>query len=364
MAMAESLFEPARLGAIEIKNRVVMAPMTRGRAENDGLIPTPLMAEYYAQRAEAGLIISEATWPSADSVSFLNVPGLFTRDQTKGWANVVEAVHTAGGRIFSQLGHTGGVSHPFYRNGEPPLAPSAVDLREKTFIPSGFVDVPVPREMTLDDIRRTIRDFGLASANAKAAGFDGIEIHAAHTYLFPEFLHTATNLRNDDYGGSIENRSRALFEVIEEVLSVWGAGRVSVKLSPGVRSGLVSANEDNAETYGYVFQKLNEYPLAFVHALAFPDAPEGTPAHEFEDLPTWVRQFYKGQMIVGGGYDKEKAQAALDAGLVDAVAFGAAFISNPDLVSRLKMSYPLAPANPELFYTGGANGYTDYPRYA
>ena len=363
--MADKLFEPTRLGAVELKNRIVMAPMTRGRAENEGLVPTELMADYYVQRADAGLVISEGTWPNKESIGFLNVPGLYTKEQTEGWTKVVDAVHDAGGRIFSQLGHPGGVSHPFYRDGNLPLAPSAVDLREKTFIPAkGFVDVPVPREMTRDDIKRTVEGFRLASANAKAAGFDGIELHAGYIYLLPEFLNTATNLRTDEYGGSAENRSRILFEILEEMLSVWGPGRVSVKLSPGVRSGLVSANERNAETYGYIFNKLNDYPLAFLHAWAFPGAPEGTPAHAFEDMPSWARQFYKGQMIVGGGYDKAKAEAALDAGLVDAVAFGAAFISNPDLVSRLKNDHSLSPANPDLFYAGGAAGYIDYPRYS
>lgn len=361
--MSSKLFEPAHLGKVEIKNRIVMAPMTRARALNEDLTPTSLMSEYYVQRADAGLIITEATWPSREAISFVNVPGLFTSAQTQAWARLVSDVHDAGGRIFSQLGHPGGVAHPFYREGKLPLAPSSVDLKEKTFLPdSGFVDVPVPREMSKDDIQRTIKDYRLASENAKAAGFDGIELHAGYIYLVPEFLSSATNLRTDEYGGSIENRSRFLFEVLEEMLSVWGDGRVSVKLSPGVRSGTVSANEKSAETYGHIFSKLNEYPLAFLHAWRFPGAAQGEPAFEFEDIARWARRYYHGPMIAGGGYDKAMADADLNSGLLDAVAFGTPFIANPDLVYRLKHDQPLASSDPNTHYAGGVNGYTDYPR--
>lgn len=360
--MSDILFAPVQLGHVQLKNRIIMAPMTRGRAENTGLVPTATMAEYYAQRAEAGLIITEGTWPTAEAIGYANVPGLYTEEQAAGWANVVDAVHLAGGKIFAQLGHPGGVSHPFYRNGKLPLAPSSVDLKEMTFIPTGFVDVPVPQEMTREDIKRTVEDFKLAAVNAKTAGFDGLELHAGYTHLLAEFFSSATNRRSDEYGGSAENRSRILFEILEEVIAVWGPGRISVKISPGVRSGLVTANEDNAETYGYIFKKLNDYPLAFLHAWAFPGAPEGSPAHAFDDLPVWARQFYTGTMIVGGGYDKTRAESALHSGLVDAVAFGAAFIANPDLVARLQLGLPLSAANPDLFYAGGTAGYIDYPR--
>jgi N-ethylmaleimide reductase len=218
--------------------------------------------------------------------------------------------------------------------------------------------------MTVDDIKRTVEAYKAASANAKAAGFDGVEVHGAYIYLIPEFLNSATNVRTDEYGGSPENRSRFVLEIIEAVIDVWGPGRVALKLSPGVRSGLVSANADTVETYTYLVRKLDDYPLAFLHGWRFPGAEAGSHAEPFNDLAAWLRPLYKGSLMVGGGYTKETGEAALQAGKLDAVAYATPFIANPDLVSRFKSNYPLAEPNRDTFYAGGEDGYNDYPEYA
>jgi N-ethylmaleimide reductase len=358
--MLNKLFSPLSIGDVILKNRIVMAPMTRGRAHNEGLVPTPSMVEYYRLRAEAGLIITEGAWTSREAIGFINVPGLFTKEQVAGWRQVTDAVHEAGGNIFAQLGHIGGLSHPEHLNGELPLAPSAVDLQEMAYAPGGFAPTVVPREMTLEDIRRTIDDYRHAALNAMEAGFDGVEVHGAYLYLLPEFLNSATNIRTDAYGGSPENRARIVIEIVESLLTVLESKQVALKLSPGVTSGLVTANADNDATYSYLVRKLNDYDLAYLHGWQFPAEP-GTYAARFVDLATYLRPLYNGTLIISGGFDADSAEAKLQSGHLDAVAIGTPFIANPDLVRRYREGLPLAQPHRDFLYAGGDEGYLDYP---
>uniref|UniRef100_B0T957 NADH:flavin oxidoreductase/NADH oxidase n=1 Tax=Caulobacter sp. (strain K31) TaxID=366602 RepID=B0T957_CAUSK len=361
--MSASLFDAFALHGLELKNRIVMAPMTRGRAENPELIPNALMARYYAQRAGAGLIVTEGAWVNREGIGFINAPGIFDQAQVEGWKVVTGAVHAAGGRIFSQLAHVGAVSHPDHLEGLTPLAPSAINPRDVTFTASGLRDTPTPREMSVEDIERTIDDFRRAALNAKAAGFDGVEIHGAHIFLIPEFLSSTLNQRTDDYGGSPENRARFVLELVQVLIGVWGPGRVGLKLSPASTSGLLAPNADTEPTFRYLLEQLNDYDLAYVHALG-PQAPvDGTPAAPFADIAAYVRPLYKGVLIVGGGYTQQSGQAVLARGHADLIAYGAPFLANPDLVERFRQGVALATADAEFFYAGGDRGYADYPSH-
>jgi N-ethylmaleimide reductase len=359
--MSNKLFQPTQVGQVTVKNRIVMAPMTRGRATNPELVPPPLMAEYYGQRASAGLIITEGTWVNKEGIGYINVPGIYSQAQIEGWKAVVKAVHDRGSKIFSQLAHIGAVSHPDLLEGNLPLGPSAVNPMEQCYTTSGFKDTPVPRAMTVEDIRRTVDDFRKAAINAKAAGFDGIEIHGGYLYFIPEFLSSTMNVRTDEYGGSAENRSRIVFDILDAVIGVWGPGRVGIKLSPAASSGTLKPNADTEPTYTYLARKLNDYPLAYVQAWGNMGPVKGTAAEPFEEIGEYFRKHYKGTLIVGGGYTKESAEAALEDGDGDLVAFGAPFIANPDLVERFQKGAIVASADKESFYTGGAHGYTHYP---
>lgn len=361
--MSATLFDAYALHGLPLRNRVVMAPMTRGRAENVGLVPNDLMRRYYAQRAGAGLIVTEGTWVSREGIGFVNAPGIFDQAQVEGWKAVTSAVHAAGGKIFSQLAHVGAVSHPDHLEGRSPLAPSAINPRDVTFTAAGFKDTPTPREMTVEDIERTIGDFRRAALNAKSAGFDGVEIHGAHIFLIPEFLSSALNRRTDGYGGSPANRARFVLELVQALIGVWGPGRVGLKLSPASTSGLLVPNTDTEPTFRYLLQQLNDYALAYVHALG-PQAPvDGTPAEPFADIAAYARPLYKGVLIVGGGYSQRSGQAVLDRGDADLIAFGAPFVANPDLVERFRQGVALAAADAEFFYAGGDKGYADYPAH-
>lgn len=362
--MSDKLFETTTLGDLQLSNRIAMAPMTRGRAENPGLVPVPLMAEYYAQRASAGLIITEGTWVNAEGIGFLNVPGIWTDEQVDGWKLVTDAVHKAGGKIFNQIAHLGAATHPDHLDGELPMGPSAVNPQEQSFTPDGFKDTVVPREMTHEDIRRTVTAFGKASENAKRAGFDGVEVHGAYLYLAQEFLNSATNLRTDEYGGSPEKRCRFLVELLEAATAVWGPKRVAVKISPATSSGLVKPNADTEPTFRYLAQRLNDFDLAFLHAWGPQEPVKGTPAEAFEDIAAFFRPLYHGTLMVGGGYDLEAAKKVIEAGNAGLVAFGVPFIANPDLVERFRTGKALSTPDGEKFYTGGASGYADYPTAA
>ena len=272
----QTLFSPFSLGGLELKNRVVMASMTRGRARNDGLIPTPLHVEYYRQRASAGLIMTEATWVSRESIGFINVPGLFTAEQAEGWRAVTDAVHAEGGRIYSQLAHSGAGSHPDFFKGEPPLGPSAINPGLKSFTPEGFKDTVTPRAMTVEQVKATIADYAAAAHNARAAGFDGVELHSATTYLLPEFLNSALNVRQDEYGGSPENRARIVVEILEALIGVWGPGRVGIKISPTMAMGGFGPTGETVATYDYLVERLN-------NLVAHPEIQEHRHKKEQED---------------------------------------------------------------------------------
>lgn len=358
--MDNTLFSEYKLGDLTLKNRIVMAPMTRGRATNPDLMATDLMATYYKQRASAGLIITEGTWVSPDAIGYINVPGIYSEEQIEGWKNVVDAVHGEGGKIFLQISHVGAVSHPDHLNGKLPMGPSAINPNEKTFTPEGFKDTPVPSEMTVADIKNIIEDFRTASANAKKAGFDGVEIHGAHVYLFPEFLSSETNKRTDSYGGSAENRSRFVLELLEAVTSVWAKGRVGLKISPATSSGTLRPNADTEPTFRYLAKALNKFDLAYLHVWGPTESVVGTPAEVFQDVASYFRPLYNGTLMIGGGFDSQKGEALLQSNNADLIAFGMPFIANPDLVERYRTGAALSLPNTDLLYTGGAEGYTDY----
>lgn len=361
--MSNLLLEPFTLGNLHLKNRIVMSSLSRCRADNPGLVPNESMVEYYSRRAEAGLILTEGSWVSPESIGFFNVPAIYTDEQMAGWRKITDAVHAKGGKIFFQAGHLGAVSHPDHLGGELPAGPSAINPQEMAFTNNGFQQTATPREMTLGDIHQTVTDYAKASANARQAGFDGFEIHGAYLYLIPEFLNSATNQRTDAYGGSPENRSRFLLEIVAACVAEWGPKQVAVKLSPGVISGLVSANHDSVATYEYLINRLNDFDLAFVHGWGFPSQPQGTAAAEFNDIARFLRKHYRGTVMVSGGYSRPSGEALLADGTVDLVAFGTPFVANPDLVNRMRHGYPLTSPRVDYFYQGGLEGYLDYSDY-
>lgn len=353
---AQPLLRPAIFGELRLPNRVLMAPATRARATNPGLAPTDLHAAYYAQRAGAGLIITEGTWVSEEAVGFAHVPGVYTAEQTAGWRRVTDLVHAVGGRIVLQLWHCGAASHPDLLAGRLPLGPSAVDPHERAYTPSGFRPTPVPRAMTPADIARTLTDYATASANARRAGFDGVEIHALGSYLIAQFLSPVLNRRTDAYGGSPANRRRFLLEVIEAVAGAWDGRRVGLRLSPAwAGTPAFPADESTRADYAALTSALSAAPLAYLH-LRGPES--GAP-----DLPFFAayRTLYAGPLIANLGFDPESATEALTTDTADAVSFATGFIANPDLVTRLALSRPLTPPDPATFYTGGPTGYVDYP---
>lgn len=362
---SQPLLEEYMLGNLKLQNRVVMASLTRGRAVHPGLVPTALMAEYYAQRASTGLILSEGTWVNPQSVGFINVPGIYTPEQMEGWKTVTRAVHDNGGLIFSQLGHIGAGAHPDLQNGELPVGPSAVNIQSQSFTPEGFKDTVTPREMTVADIQRTAEDYKRAAQHAKDAGFDGIEIHAIAGMLIPQFLSTAANRRNDAYGGSIENRSRIVFEILDAVTEVWEPGRVAIKFSPVMISsvGIVKPDEETIPLFKYILSRLKRYHLAFVHIVGPAEDLSGTPVAELqENYFAHFRSHYRGRIMANSGFSKESADEILKSGYADLVSFGEPFIANPDLVERFTHNLPLAAGDRDTYYAGGKNGYTTYPR--
>ena len=352
------VFEPFTLGLLQLKNRVVMAPLTRSRAE-EGNVPSSMAVEYYGQRSGAGLIITEATQASAGGQGYIATPGIHSEEQVEGWTRVVDAVHAKGGLIFMQLWHVGRISHPDFRGGELPVAPSAVAPRGvSTYTADGLKPIPVPRPLGRDEIPAIVEEFRHGAKNAKAAGFDGVEVHGANGYLLDQFLEDGTNQRTDDYGGSVENRARLLFEVLDAVAGVWGSERVGVRLSPGGTFNDM-CDSDPQETFGHVVRRLAALNLAYLHLIE-PSPPQGE--HATADLSSrFFRPLYPGALIVAGGYTLERANAALRTGLADLVAFGQLFIANPDLVERFRRGAPLNTPDPKTFYAGGAKGYIDYP---
>ena len=358
------LSSPVRLGALDLPNRVLMAPMTRTRAENDGT-PTDLMAAYYRQRAGAGLIVTECTEVSPQSHGIVRAPGIHRAEHVAGWRAVTDAVHEAGGRIALQVWHCGRVSHPALLGGELPVAPSAVAAEGKVYVPGGgWEPFPVPRPLETDEIPAVVADFGRAVMRAQEAGFDGVELHGAFGYLPDQFLQTGTNHRTDRYGGSVENRARFLLEVVEAMAEAWSADRVGVKLSPSNRHyGMADA--DAAETFGHVARALDGLGVAYLHVMepSEADLEAATPIQLRRPTATLRPLAPSTGLITNGGYDRASAEAALADGTADAVSFGVPFIANPDLPARLRLDpVPLNAPDPSTFYGEGPGGYTDYPR--
>ena len=365
MHPSDILFQPITIGDVELPNRIVMASMSRARTGNPEHVPVALQAEYYRQRASAGLVLSEGTWPSEEAIGAVHVPGLFNEQQAEGWKRVTEAVHAAGGRIFVQLGHCGAASHPDLHGGRLPLAPSAVGLEQPVFTPGGFKTSPVPQAMTLADIARTVGDYAQATRLARQAGFDGVELHGIVGYLIPEFLNETFNLRDDRYGGSIANRARFVLEVLEAMIGAWSAGRIGLKLSPGVGLGKLQPTAQTLPTYAYLVAQVSTLKLAYLQLYHPAGDLAGTPVAALANgTAAYFRQFYDGAIMANGGVTQASARALLEAGHADLVSFGAPYIANPDLVERFRRGLPLAPADQETYYQGGERGYTDYPRAA
>ncbi|MFG6091601.1 alkene reductase [Enterobacter soli] len=355
-----TLFQPYDLGPITLANHIVMAPLTRNRA-GAGLVPNELTATYYAQRATAGLLITEATQISAQAQGYQDTPGIYTQAQIDGWRKVTDAVHAKGGRIFVQLWHVGRISHvDLQPGGAAPIAPSAIRAMTKTFVNNGFTDVSEPRALELQEIPGIIDDFRKAAANAIAAGFDGVEIHGANGYLLEQFLKDGANQRNDEYGGSVENRARLLLEVTAAVKDEIGAERTGVRISPVSPANAISCSDPQPQ-YDYLAEQLNALGIVYLHVVeGATGGPRDVSPFDYDAL----RQRFKNTWIGNNGYDLALASTQLAQGKADLFAFGRPFISNPDLVERLKTGAPLAPLNPETLYGGGAQGYTDYPSLA
>lgn len=346
-----TLFDPLKIGDLEVPNRIFLAPLTRNRSTGPGRVPNALMRDYYVQRASAGLIISEATSVTPAGVGYPHTPGVWSHEQVEGWRNIVEGVHAAGGRIFLQLWHVGRVSDPIYHDGALPVAPSAV-------APKGHVSLlrpkrayVTPRALETGEIPGVVEAYRRGAENARRAGFDGVEIHGANGYLIDQFLQDSTNKRADAYGGGIENRARLLLEVTDAVVSVWGQGRVGVHLAPRADAHDMG-DSDLSATFGYAARELGKRKIAFLCARESTKAPRLGP-----DLKT----AFGGVYVANEGFSREEAEAVIAAGEADAVAFGKLFLANPDLPRRFSLGAPLNPWNAETFYTEGPAGYTDYP---
>jgi N-ethylmaleimide reductase len=363
------LLQPFRLGDLELRNRVVMAPLTRTRATMPGAVPNALMREYYTQRATAGLIITEGTFVSDQARGWFGAPGIYTEAQRKGWRNITDAVHGAGGRIVVQLWHQGSVSSAeLVGNGRVPLGPSAVNPEQ--LVHTGYTETElsgVPAEMTIDDIRQAIQEFRHAAKVALDAGFDGVQIQAGFVYLFQQFLQENLNLRTDRYGGSIENRARLLFEALEAVLEIWPSQSVGVKAGPMMpeRGGFRSL-PSTSRAAEYVYRRLNVYTLSYVMLMRQMADLTGTPLeglqgdavlHHFRDL-------YTGALMPNAGIAPSHGEELLHQGVGEVIAFGREYIANPDLVERIRQGQPLNPQRPESYYGATAEGYTDYPALA
>ena len=348
------LFDPIRVGDLELPNRVIMAPLTRSRAIGGGRVPNALMAQYYVQRASAGLILSEATAVTPQGVGYADTPGIWSDEQVAGWKMVTDAVHAAGGRIFLQLWHVGRISDPVFLDGALPVAPSAIAAEGHVSLVRPKRAYVTPRALETEEIPGIVAAFRKGAENAKRAGFDGVEIHGANGYLLDQFLQDKTNKRTDAYGGSVENRARLLLEVTDACIDVWGASRVGMHLAPrGDAHDMGDANP--AETFGYVATELGKRGIAFICARE---------AIGPNRLGPQLKKAFGGVYIANEKMTRESAEQVISSGEADAVAFGQLFIANPDLPERLKINAPLNQPQPDTFYHPGAEGYTDYPALA
>ncbi len=346
-----TLFDPLKIGEIELKNRIVMAPLTRSRANDEGVQPD-FTVDYYTQRASGGLLITEATNVSPMAKGYVRTPGIYTQDQIESWRKVTNSVHAAGGKIFMQIFHTGRVALPdFLPDLQLPVAPSAVKAAGENYTDEGMKEFVVPRELTTEEVRSTVQDYANAAKNAIEAGFDGVEIHGANGYLIQQFLSTNVNLRTDEYGGSIENRSRFLLEIVEAITLAIGSERTGLRLSPGGEFGDIKET-DAEELYDYVIGKLNDFDLAYLHIGTF---------DQHRDWHPVLRPLYNGTYFAGVGFDKARAESVLAENGADAIVFGKLFLANPDLPERFRIDAELNAWDESTFYTPGEKGYTDYP---
>lgn len=357
-----NLFAPLAVGDLELANRIVMAPLTRMRASVPGDVPNDLMVEYYRQRAGAGLIVSEGTQISPIGKGYMDTPGIYSEEQVAGWQRVTDAVHAEGGRIAAQLWHVGRVSHESFHDGELPVSASAEPYRNRTTVRGADghptrVNCPTPRALSIAEIAETVDDYRQATDNARAAGFDVVEIHGAHGYLLHQFTSATSNHRDDEYGGSLENRARIVLEVVDAVIGAWEPSRVGIRISPfGSFNGLDEVDGDAMALY--LAAEFAARGLGFLH-LSEPDWAGGPKVED--GFRRRLRDTYDGVIIGAGNYDPDKAERLLEAGLIDAAAFGRAFIANPDLPERLRTGADLNPPNTATFYGGDEVGYTDYP---
>ncbi len=352
-----NLFTPVQLGPYTLPNRMVMAPMTRLRAIDN--VPNSLMATYYAQRATAGLIVTECTMVSPLSLGYMNCPGIYSEEHIAGWRQVTDAVHEKGGRIFLQLWHSGRISHSSLLGGELPVAPSAIAASGTLHTPIGKVAMETPRALETQEIPEIVEQFRKGAENALAAGFDGVEFHGAFGYLIDQFLQDCTNQRTDEYGGSIENRARFMLEVVEAVVNVWGANRVGIKLSPSnTYYGMGDSNPQ--ETFGYAIDALNRFDLAYLHLME-PNEVDLANRDVMNPVTPYFRKIYTGTLITNGDYDHPKGDSILANGDADLVSFGKLFLANPDLPKRFELDEFLNAPDPKTFYGPDEKGYTDYP---
>lgn len=352
------LFSPFDLGGLALPNRFVLSPMTRSRALA-GNVPNPLAAVYYAQRASAGLLVSEGTQVSPEGVGYIRTPGMHTAEQVAGWKVVTEAVHAEGGRIVAQLWHVGRVSHPDFHGGALPVAPSAIAAPGEAFTVNGRQTLEAPRALALDEIPGVVEQFRLAAANAKAAGFDGVELHGANGYLLDQFLRDGSNHRTDAYGGPVEHRARFALEVTDAVVGVWGPSRVGYKISPHF-SALGMSDTSPIATFSYLAEELGRRRVGYLHIAEAVAGPWAAPAGAVRATPI-LRRLFGGPVIVNGGYDLASANHAIASGEGDLVSFGLPFLANPDLPERYRRQAPLNPPRLDHLYAGEELGYTDYP---
>lgn len=360
----EYLLQPFNnISGLPLKNRVVMAPMTRSRANNEENAPTEdLHGLYYNQRASAGLIITEGSQVSKRAVGYVNTPGIYNKAQIEGWKKVTQKVHDEGGKIFIQLWHVGRISHPDFLDGELPLAPSAVNANESVHTPEGEKDTVTPKSMSLKDIKDTIEDFKNAAKNAMEANFDGVEIHSSNGYLFHQFFNKTSNKRIDEYGGSIENRARFFFDVLDAVKEVIPEQKIGARFNPSLHGIFgMEMDDETIPTFEYIIKRLNNYNLAYIH-LSEPFNDVSDVPYAVENIAKHFRPLYNGNIIINAGFDQESGNKVIEEGYADMVAYGKLYISNPDLVERFETNQELADWNEETFYTTGHEGYTDYPK--
>ena len=359
----QPLFTPVRMGKLELANRIVMAPLTRMRAANRSHAPTELHAEYYAQRASAGLIIGECTEISPDAYGWADTPGLWSAEQVGGWRRVTDAVHKKGGLMYAQLWHTGAMSHPDFFDGALPMSASNVNPEQESVAPSGKKPTVAPRPMSKDEIRQTVANFGTAAKNAMEAGFDGVQIQANYLYLIAQFLNSATNLRTDEYGGSTVNRARFLFEITETVLGFVEPGRVGIKIGPMNVSGAFVANADTLPDMEYVIKKLNDYNLAHLLMMGATTDFTGGPLEHLagDGMFQHFRPLYYGHLIANVEMTQKRGNRLIRTGLANSIAFGRPFIANPDLPERFLAAATLNEISWPTVYASGPDGYIDYP---